>query len=363
MPWHHSTFMTIKKMACSLCLPRRPNTRKSHGGKLGREAVSKRGVLTSRVLDLLVRRSLRDAVPSRAESRRDELRPFPIQKELPIAPAPKLPRCPATPSPLPISHPHSYSSPAMVRFVDLDVEFPTGNLHSYPYRPPADIRAEQAFGELTLNGDLAQAHAPATERLFTQILQCYPLLATVVRHLDLNDLHNLAASCRPFRKILLPQKRNLVDLALRCGQYDEKTVVRTCVRDLVRECMVCQKSICRNCTYKRKLAGMSGRKRQLCNGCKSDPEVISSEPCEYCPILLSLHLSDCSRRLPRQLLDVLLLRYSNRPNNLPLPKPLDRPSTPLHHPPPRSLPISIRPIRARDNTQISLSLCTSICFC
>src|SRR5690606_25111331 len=119
---------------------------------------------------------------------------------------------------------------------------------------------------------------------------------------------------RPFRKILLPQRRNLIDLALRCEQDDDR-LQRACVRDLVRECMVCRKKICRNCTFRRKPAGMSGRKRQLCTGCKSDPDVISSEPCML-PSPSSLwHTGfiDSIRRLSNKLLDVLRLWHFVRP--------------------------------------------------
>src|SRR5690606_33247100 len=115
------------------------------------------------------------------------------------------------------------------------------------------------------------------------ILQCYPLLETIVQYLDLNDLHSLSFTCRPFRRILLPQRKLLIEQALRCTSSDDDDArpgLGGCVRDLVRACMVCGKNVCRNCNYKRKPSGIAGRKRGLCQGCRTSEEVISGDQCD-----------------------------------------------------------------------------------
>ncbi|RPA97719.1 hypothetical protein L873DRAFT_1106149 [Choiromyces venosus 120613-1] len=104
---------------------------------------------------------------------------------------------------------------------------------------------------------------PNTAHPFTALLSSYPLLISLVKHLDLNDLATLSSTCHPFRSLLLPQRENLISTSLACKNSGQK--FRRCVKDLVNECRGCLEPICRNCARRPNAWVLSLRLRRLCS--------------------------------------------------------------------------------------------------
>ncbi|KIW09076.1 uncharacterized protein PV09_00024 [Verruconis gallopava] len=137
---------------------------------------------------------------------------------------------------------------------------------------------------------------------FSAILSCYPIVASLASHLDLNSLHDLSRTCRQFRANLLQHRKQLISQALRCsreneaggvklanrlresffawhGNYDYAPANRItsgkvgqCARDKVGECRRCGTIVCRNCIAKPPpLPLLRDRHRRLCKTCTRAP--------------------------------------------------------------------------------------------
>ncbi|KAK5064565.1 hypothetical protein LTR84_000398 [Exophiala bonariae] len=158
-------------------------------------------------------------------------------------------------------------------------------------------------------------------------LTCYPIALSIAAHLDLNDLHALAASCRIVHRSLRQYAQQLKARSLRCSQdptlsketriapgdaYDGAAFIEmsvsaiassqhwgynpyqterageyptpynsppglpskssACARDLVAGCRSCATVVCRNCTVKAPPSSwLQDRYRRLCKTCLDAP--------------------------------------------------------------------------------------------
>jgi len=135
---------------------------------------------------------------------------------------------------------------------------------------------------------------------FSAILCCYPIVASLAGHLDLNSLHNLSRTCRQVRANLLQYRKQLIAQSLRCSRENNERgttladglrgahlawstnggpssfgritsgKVGKCARDMVADCQHCGTIVCRNCTA-RPFPRLKGRHRRLCRTCKNAP--------------------------------------------------------------------------------------------
>ncbi|CUS15270.1 unnamed protein product [Tuber aestivum] len=105
--------------------------------------------------------------------------------------------------------------------------------------------------------------SPNTTHPFTALMSSYPLLMSLTKHLDLNDLASLSSTCHPFRSLLLPQRKNLTSRSLVCKNSGGQ--VHRCVKDLVNECRRCLKPVCRNCARRPGPGLLFSRLNRLCS--------------------------------------------------------------------------------------------------
>ncbi|KAG0634798.1 hypothetical protein HOY80DRAFT_499677 [Tuber brumale] len=147
----------------------------------------------------------------------------------------------------------------MVFFLNLDSSKPPPHNNSHDDCP--SIRAKQRHAQVVPATE-SQPNPNATHP-FTVLLSSYPLLISLVKHLDLNDLATLSSTCHPFRSLLLLQRENLTSTSLACKNSSRE--FQRCVKDLVNECRECQEPICRNCARRRNPWILSWRLRRLCS--------------------------------------------------------------------------------------------------
>ncbi|ETI25257.1 hypothetical protein G647_04632 [Cladophialophora carrionii CBS 160.54] len=144
-----------------------------------------------------------------------------------------------------------------------------------------------------------------TTNKLAALLTCYPVALSLSSHLDLNDLHALAATCHGVHASLTQYARQLKSQSLRCshdgtpglaasqtqarseasgrepvhtqptGLYASMAVsskISSCARDLVAPCRKCGRIVCRNCAVK-PLSNirLKERLRRLCKTCLDAP--------------------------------------------------------------------------------------------
>ncbi|EGY13409.1 hypothetical protein VD0002_g405 [Verticillium dahliae] len=193
----------------------------------------------------------------------------------------------------------------MVVIVDLEDE----NVE-LTFQTPAPRRVSVAkpnAPRLIMDDDL---HEPSTRSIFqnciTRAFGQYPIVESVVQHIDLNTLDSLSRTSYLIHEGLIQYRSSLLKATIRCinseepvdpestlrfraraGNHYFETDPRSlragsylpyngksgqCARDLVSECRLCGVPVCRNCTIKRPgAAAAAERHRRLCTSCVDAP--------------------------------------------------------------------------------------------
>ncbi|KAG0126304.1 hypothetical protein HOY82DRAFT_570474 [Tuber indicum] len=181
----------------------------------------------------------------------------------------------------------------MVLFLNLDSSKPP--LYDNSHDDCQSIRAIQWHARAVPAAE-SQPN-PNTTHPFTTLLSSYPLLISLVKHLDLNDLATLSTTCHPFRSLLLPQRENLTSTSLVCKNSSWK--FRRCVKDLVNECRGCLEPICRNCARRPNPWMSSLRLRRLCSNHRVCSLQGSDKVCDCAEMWLCAECSGMPlRRMP-----------------------------------------------------------------
>ena len=98
-------------------------------------------------------------------------------------------------------------------------------------------------------------------RDLTWLAAAWPVITSIVSHLDHNDLSNLASTCKQMRQNMLQYRKNLLDASLICSTtsreenaYSKQSARLNqsshsrkvlCARDLVARCGTCGEPTCR----------------------------------------------------------------------------------------------------------------------
>ncbi|KAH6690597.1 hypothetical protein F5X68DRAFT_71174 [Plectosphaerella plurivora] len=193
----------------------------------------------------------------------------------------------------------------MVVIVDFDEE-ELDRFHGHEARHILDLKAPQPP-----SGDAV--FQPTERRFFqsivTEAFAQYPVIESLVRHIDLNTLDSLARTSHLIHQALVQCKGSLIKATLHCvnseepvdrdytlrnraraGVHDfnwEGTPLRSsnsylpyngksgkCALDLVSECRKCGVPVCRNCTTKQPAStALNDRYRRICTTCVEAPLV------------------------------------------------------------------------------------------
>ncbi|ROT41430.1 hypothetical protein SODALDRAFT_357472 [Sodiomyces alkalinus F11] len=196
----------------------------------------------------------------------------------------------------------------MVVIVDLENEevaqtFHEHNAHLLPHGVAPSGKPDDYHGP-----------SPPIERFFcrnvvTRAFGQYPIVKSVVQHIDLNTLDSLARTSYLIHQSLIQCRSSLLRATLRCVNDDipvdpdstlqyraragyhyfgQGSVILSgndiqgrapyngksgqCARDLVNECRKCDVPVCRNCTIKRpSQSSLIDRHRRLCQTCADAP--------------------------------------------------------------------------------------------
>ncbi|VUC34780.1 unnamed protein product, partial [Clonostachys rosea] len=149
-------------------------------------------------------------------------------------------------------------------------------------------------------------HPPRIQNLTTMAFACYPVVAAIVSHIDLNTLDSLARTSFFIHASLIQYRQVLINSTLHCSNeavpVDHDQVFRyrarasnweymqedgrnyeaksgDCARDLVEPCRRCSKVICRNCAIKPPApVTLRERHRRLCSPCTRAPIATLAKP-------------------------------------------------------------------------------------
>lgn len=193
----------------------------------------------------------------------------------------------------------------MVVFLDLEDE----------NEPPEQVRNNHWLMQQHGNADLLRTLSlrsqkdeeedrenPNKEKGITEALACYPVIASIASHIDLNTIDALSLTCRQIRANLLQFRQQLIISTLHCEneeiEPDPEHTFRyraraadwyfvesgreaigsgagkfgDCARDMVGECRRCNRVVCRNCTIKPPAPVLlRHRHRRICSACSRVP--------------------------------------------------------------------------------------------
>ncbi|QUC23296.1 uncharacterized protein UV8b_07537 [Ustilaginoidea virens] len=189
----------------------------------------------------------------------------------------------------------------MARFVDLEQDDGDDASQSPDHliRHTLQIRLPHLSSSATTRPVPTSSSAVASNpSSIARAFQCYPIIASIVSHIDLNALDALARSCRSVHDGLIQYRSVLVTKTLHCTNEDipvhSDGILRyrarasnwyymedsrsynskssSCARDMVDECRKCSQVICRNCAIKPPApVALRERHRRLCRTCVNAP--------------------------------------------------------------------------------------------